>query len=77
MADLGIANEPRPDDATYIASWLKALRDNPRAIFTAASQAQAAADWMHARQCAAPERRGASDAMATPGSPRLRETRDV
>ena len=55
LADLGIANEPRPDDAAYIASWLTALRDDPRAIFTAASQAQAAADWMHARQTAAPE----------------------
>jgi antirestriction protein ArdC len=77
LADLGIANEPRPDDATYISSWLKALRNEPRAIFTAVSQAQAAADWMHARQGAAPERRGASDAVATPGSPRLRETRDL
>jgi len=50
LADLGLAHEPRPDHAAYIASWLQLLKDEPRAIFTAASKAQAAADWMHARQ---------------------------
>ncbi len=50
MADLGIANEPRAEHAAYIASWLKVFKDDPRAIFTAASKAQAAADWMHAQQ---------------------------
>lgn len=32
--------------ASYIASWLKALRDDKRLIFTAASQAQRAADFV-------------------------------
>ena len=50
LADLGIAHHPRPDHAAYVASWMKALRGDPRAIFTAASKAQAAADWMHAQQ---------------------------
>jgi antirestriction protein ArdC len=50
LADLGIAHHPRPDHAAYVASWLRVLKDNPRAIFTAASKAQQAADWMHARQ---------------------------
>lgn len=50
LADLGLAHEPRPDHAAYIASWLQLLKDEPRAIFTAASKAQAAADWMHTRQ---------------------------
>lgn len=50
MADLGIAHEPRAEHAAYIASWLKVLKDDPRTIFTAASKAQAAADWMHAQQ---------------------------
>lgn len=50
LADLGIAHHPRPDHAAYIASWLKVLKDDPRAIFTAASKAQQAADWMHAQQ---------------------------
>ena len=36
--------------AAYIASWLKVLKDDPKAIFTAASKAQQAADWMHAQQ---------------------------
>ena len=50
LADLGIAARPRPDHAAYIASWLKVLKNDPSAIFTAASKAQAAADWMHAQQ---------------------------
>ena len=50
LADLGLAHHPRPDHAAYIASWLKVLKDDPRAIFTAASKAQQAADWMHAQQ---------------------------
>ena len=50
LADLGIAHHPRPDHAAYVASWLRVLKDDPRAIFTASSKAQQAADWMHARQ---------------------------
>lgn len=50
LADLGIAHHPRPDHAAYIASWLEVLKDDPKAIFTAASKAQRAADWMHAQQ---------------------------
>lgn len=50
LADLGIAHHPRPDHAAYVASWLRVLKDDPRAIFTAASKAQAVADWMHAQQ---------------------------
>jgi len=50
LADLGIAHHPRPDHAAYIASWLEVLKDDSRAIFTAAGKAQQAADWMHAQQ---------------------------
>ncbi|MDR3472571.1 MAG: zincin-like metallopeptidase domain-containing protein [Devosia sp.] len=50
LADLGIAHHPREDHAAYVASWLRLLKDEPRAIFTAAGKAQAAADWMHTRQ---------------------------
>ncbi len=49
-ADLALAPEPRPDHAAYVASWLKVLRSDKRAIFTAAAKAQNAVDWMHARQ---------------------------
>ncbi len=60
-ADLSLSVEPRPDHAGYIASWLKVLRDDPRAIFTASSKAQQAANWMHAQQpAAATEYRGAA-----------------
>ena len=52
-ADLQLAAEPRPDHAQYVASWLKVLRGDKRAIFTAAAKAQTAADWMHARRGAA------------------------
>jgi antirestriction protein ArdC len=45
-AHLGLSTEPRPDHAQYIASWLKVLKADKRAIFTAASKAQQAADFM-------------------------------
>jgi antirestriction protein ArdC len=50
LATLSIAHHPRADHAAYVASWLKFLENDNRAIFTAASKAQAAADWMHAQQ---------------------------
>lgn len=43
-ARLGLANEPRPDHAAYVASWLHVLENDKRAIFTAAGKAQAALD---------------------------------
>jgi antirestriction protein ArdC len=57
-ADLGLSNEPRPDHAAYLASWLKVLKSDKRAIFTAASKAQAAADYLN--QAAAVEVREAA-----------------
>lgn len=39
---LGIASEPRPDHAAYVASWLAVLKRDSRALFTAASKAQEA-----------------------------------
>ncbi len=53
-ADLGLSPEPRPDHAGYIQSWLKVLKGDARAIFTAAGKAQAAVDWLHLQQEAAP-----------------------
>ncbi len=50
LADLGIAHHPRPDHAAYLASWLKVLKSDSRAIFEAASKAQAVADWMAGQQ---------------------------
>ena len=55
MADLGLANAARPESVAYLQSWLEVLRNDTRAVFTAASKAQAAADWMHAQQPGAAE----------------------
>lgn len=44
MARLGISSEPREDHASYLASWLQVLKADKRAIFTAASKAQAGCD---------------------------------
>jgi antirestriction protein ArdC len=49
-ADLEITPEIREDHAAYIASWLKALQDDKRLIFTAAAHAQRAADHLHSLQ---------------------------
>ena len=49
-ADLAITPEVRSDHAAYIASWLKVLKDDKRFIFTAASHAQRAADYLHSLQ---------------------------
>ena len=46
LAHLGLSTEPRPDHAQYIVSWLKVLKADNRAIFTAASKAQQAADYI-------------------------------
>lgn len=47
-ADLAIIPEVREDHAAYIANWLAVLKNDKRAIFTAAGHAQRAADFLHA-----------------------------
>lgn len=49
-ADLDLAPAIRDDHAPYIASWLKVLKNDKRAVFTAASHAQRAADYLQRRQ---------------------------
>ena len=49
-ADLGLTPEPREDHAAYIGNWLNVLKNDKRAIFTAASHAQRAADLLHSLQ---------------------------
>ena len=49
-ADLGIAPESPKENAAYINTWLKVLKQDKRAIFTAAAMAQKAVDWCHAKQ---------------------------
>lgn len=45
-ADLGIALEDRADHAAYIGSWLKVLKNDKRAIFSAAAHAQRAVEFL-------------------------------
>lgn len=45
-ADLELTPEPREDHAAYIGSWLKVLKNDKRAIFTAAAHAQRAVDFL-------------------------------
>lgn len=46
-ADLKISPEVREDHASYIASWLEVLKSDKRAIFSAASRASKAVDYLH------------------------------
>jgi antirestriction protein ArdC len=45
-ADLDLTPEIRDDHAAYIASWLEVLKNDKRAIFSAAAHAQKAADYL-------------------------------
>lgn len=46
VGQLGLPSVPREDHAPYIADWLRVLKNDSRAIFIAASRAQAAADYL-------------------------------
>lgn len=52
-ADLQITPEVREDHASYLQSWLDVLKKDKKAIFTAASLASKAVDYLH--QLASPE----------------------
>ena len=47
---IGITPEPRRDHAQYIASWLKTMKADKKAIFTAASKASQATDYLSGLQ---------------------------
>ena len=49
-ADLNITPDIRDDHAAYIGHWLKILKDDKRAIFSAASHASKAAEYLHGLQ---------------------------
>jgi antirestriction protein ArdC len=54
-ADLNIHQEPREENAAYIASWVEVLKSNSRAIFAAAAHAQRAADYLNRKAAMDPE----------------------
>jgi antirestriction protein ArdC len=45
-ADLGIEHDPRDNTATYVGNWLKVLKQDSRAVITAAAKAQTVADYL-------------------------------
>lgn len=49
-ARLGVEPMIREDHAGYLASWLCALREDKRAIFTAAAAAERASEWLSPRE---------------------------
>ncbi|RWG57962.1 MAG: DUF1738 domain-containing protein [Mesorhizobium sp.] len=49
-ADLGVDHDPRDNTAAYLANWLTVLKNDKRAIVTAAAKAQSAADYLHRLQ---------------------------
>jgi antirestriction protein ArdC len=49
-ADIGITPEIRADHADYIGNWLLVLKEDKRAIFSAAAHAQRAADFLNGLQ---------------------------
>lgn len=49
-SDLQITASPRIDHAQYLATWLSVLKADKKAIFTAASKASAAADYLASLQ---------------------------
>ena len=54
-ADLDITPEVREDHAAYIGSWLKVLKEDKKAIFTASAHAQRATELLHSLQPNNPE----------------------
>ena len=49
-ADLGITPDIREDHAAYLGHWLSILKNDTRAIFSAAAHAQRAADFLQQLQ---------------------------
>lgn len=51
--DLGLALEPRADHACYIKNWLSVLKNDKKAVFTAASKASQVTNWLLNQESAA------------------------
>jgi antirestriction protein ArdC len=49
LAAIGRSNEPRPDHAQYLASWLRVLKADPSALWTVAGKASKAVEYLTAR----------------------------
>ena len=49
-AEIGITSEVREDHAAYLGHWLSVLKEDKRAIFSAAAHAQRAGDYLNGLQ---------------------------
>ena len=49
--EFDISRPTKEHHASYIGSWLKTLKENKHAIFTAASEASKASEYLHKLQC--------------------------
>jgi antirestriction protein ArdC len=58
-ADLDLTPAVREDHAAYIANWLEVLKNDKRAIFSAAAHAQKAADYLAGLQAKGSEQAAA------------------
>jgi len=56
---LGLQSEPMKDNAAYVKGWIARLKNDPGAIFSAASQASKAIQWLDACQPHTQERTAA------------------
>lgn len=76
---LNLYTEPRPDHAQYLSHWLQILKSDKRAIFTAASKAQQAVDFLLARSAGvtAPAAEPETDADADADADMDTETSDL
>ena len=54
-ADLGLTPEVMADHAAYLSCWLKVMKADSKALFTAAAQAERAAEFLAAFQPHRPE----------------------
>ena len=70
LAALGVSAEPREDHAQYLASWLRALKNDPNALQQAFGDAQKAADFVIGKSPKMQKKLGKSSAEkgALPGN---------
>jgi antirestriction protein ArdC len=70
-AELSVTQDTRPDHAQYLAHWLKLLKDDNRAIFTAAAKASEAVTYLKSLQPPEPEPPGGRRPGSAVDSPQL------
>jgi antirestriction protein ArdC len=70
-AELSITRDVRADHARYLAHWLKLLKEDDRAVFTAAPKASEAVSYLKGLQAPAPAPPDAPHRPNRPGGAQL------